>query len=82
MTDEIEIEPPPMWSIKEAVRRLASAAAKRDVQLDDVTWALGRYGDEEHKSVAYTVKGVDDKVTVVDLATVTAIAFNIAATAN
>ncbi len=76
------IEPPPEWAIKEAVRRLAKASVGRDVSLEEIKFTAGRMAGEPETSVAIFVKGANRKMYVVSLATVTGIAFEIAASVN
>jgi len=75
------LQPPPEWSLMEAVRRLGSACAGREVTLGEIVWAVGHLGDETETSVVFQVKDID-KINIVPLMMVADIAGNLAAEVN
>lgn len=93
MTDRLPLDPPPEWAIKEAVRRLASAAVGYQVALEDVRWRLGTYAADHvdpdgtvvrhaNGHIFFGLASEPTKINSFDFAAAVGLAFAIAQQAN
>jgi hypothetical protein len=82
MPDELEV--PPRWAIKEAVRRCGSAVAGRDLTLEEIRWTVGQEqaAEDSVRELVFAVQDEPDKLNTIPLVNVVLMGREFAMQAN